>query len=289
MFSMMIGAVLNTILDPIFIMGFGWSIEGAAIATILSQYVGLVFNIVYLFRFKNIKLSKGCWIPRWAISYRILSLGVASCFNNLAATLIAAISNNLLASYGAQSPYGPDIPVTTFGLCLKVSMIIFSVAIGIASGSQPIIGYNYGANLNQRVRDTYLSACKYATIVAIVAFVAFEGFPLFFLRLFGTESPAYEVFGVKCFRIYLLLTFLNGVQACAGVFFQAIGKPVKAAITSLSKQFLFILPAMLILTRLIGVEGVLWAGPVADGLAFLLAGGFSIRELRKLKARDRTK
>ncbi len=134
-------------------------------------------------------------------------------------------------------------------------MIIFSVAIGIASGSQPIIGYNYGANLNKRVRDTYLCACKYATLVAIVAFIAFEAFPLFFLRLFGTESPLYEEFGVK----------------------------------SLSKQFLFILPAMLILTRLIGVEGVLWSGPVADALAFLLAAGFSISELRKLKEREAIK
>lgn len=289
MFSMMIGAILNTILDPILIMGLGWSIEGAAIATIFSQFVGLCFNVAYLFHFRNIRLTKGCFVPRAAVSFRIMSLGLASCFNNLAATLIAAISNNLLASYGARSPYGPDIPVTTFGLCLKVSMIIFSVAIGIASGSQPIIGYNYGANLNRRVRDTYLCACKYATAVAIVAFAAFEAFPLFFLRLFGTESPLYEEFGVKCFRIYLLLTFLNGLQACAGVFFQAIGKPVRAAVTSLSKQFLFILPAMLILTRLIGVEGVLWAGPVADTLAFLLAGGFSIWELRKLKERDKAK
>ena len=94
---------------------------------------------------------------------------------------------------------------------------------------------------------------------------------------------------IPSFRIYLLLTFLNGVQACAGVFFQAIGKPIKAAVTSLSKQFLFILPAMLILTRLIGVEGVLWSGPVADALAFLLAGGFSIGELRKLKEREAAK
>lgn len=282
MFSMMIGAMLNTILDPILIMRLNWSIEGAAIATIFSQFVGLCFNITYLFRFKNIKLEKDCFVPQSVLSFRIMGLGLASCFNNLAATLIAAISNNLLASYGAQSSYGPDIPVTTFGLCLKVSMIVFSVAIGIASGSQPIIGYNYGASLNKRVRSTYLYACKYATIVAIIAFIVFEAFPLFFLRLFGTESPLYEAFGVKCFRIYLLLTFLNGVQACASVFFQAIGKPTKAVITSLSKQFLFILPAMLILTRLIGVEGVLWAGPVADAFAFLLAGGFSIGELRKL-------
>ena len=283
MFAMMIGAILNTILDPLLIMGFHWSIEGAAIATIFSQFVGLCFNAAYLFRFRNIRLSKDCFIPRASTTVRIMSLGFASCFNNLSATLVAAISNNLLAGYGALSPYGPDIPVTTFGLCLKVSMIIFSVAIGIASGSQPIIGYNYGAKLNERVRETYLKACKYATIVAIVAFAAFEGFPLFFLRLFGTESPLYEEFGVKCFRIYLLLTFLNGVQACAGVFFQAIGKPVKAAITSMSKQFLFILPAMLILTRLIGVEGVLWSGPVADALAFVLACVFSAGELRKLK------
>ena len=283
MFAMMIGAILNTILDPLLIMGFHWSIEGAAIATIFSQFVGLCFNAAYLFRFRNIRLSKDCFVPRASTTLRIMSLGFASCFNNLSATLVAAISNNLLASYGALSPYGPDIPVTTFGLCLKVSMIIFSVAIGIASGSQPIIGYNYGARLNERVRETYLKACKYATIVAIIAFVAFEGFPLFFLRLFGAESPLYEEFGVKCFRIYLLLTFLNGVQACAGVFFQAIGKPVKAAITSMSKQLLFILPAMLILTRIIGVEGVLWSGPVADALAFVLACVFSAGELRKLK------
>ena len=186
MFSMMIGAILNTVLDPIFIMGFHWSIEGAAIAAIFSQFVGLCFNIAYLFRFRNIKLEKNCFIPSTSISSKIMGLGLASCFNNLAATLITAISNNLLASYGAQSPYGPDIPVTTFGLCLKVSMIIFSVAIGSASGSQPIIGYNYGANLNKRVRDTYLCACKYTTLVAVVAF---EAFPLVFLRLFGTESP----------------------------------------------------------------------------------------------------
>ena len=283
MFAMMIGAVLNTILDPILIMGLHWSIEGAAIATIFSQFVGLCWNVAYLFRFKNIRLSKDSFVPRASTTLRIMSLGFASCFNNLSATLIAAISNNLLASYGARSPYGPDIPVTTFGLCLKVSMIIFSVAIGIASGSQPIIGYNYGARLNERVRETYLKACKYATIVAVIAFIAFEGFPLFFLRLFGTESPLYEEFGVKCFRIYLLFTFLNGVQACAGVFFQAIGKPIKAAITSISKQLLFILPAMLIMTRLVGVEGVLWSGPIADALAFLLACIFSAGELRKLK------
>ena len=286
MFAMMIGAILNTILDPLLIMGFHWSIEGAAIATIFSQFVGLCVNVAYLFRFRNIRLSKDCFVPRASTTLRIMSLGFASCFNNLSATLVAAISNNLLASYGALSPYGPDIPVTTFGLCLKVSMIIFSVAIGIASGSQPIIGYNYGAKLNERVRETYLKACKYATIVA---FIAFEGFPLFFLRLFGTESPLYEAFGVKCFRIYLLLTFLNGVQACAGVFFQAIGKPIKAAITSMSKQFLFILPAMLIMTRIIGVEGVLWSGPIADALAFALACAFSAGELKKLRQPVRAK
>ena len=199
MFAMMVGAILNTILDPLLIMGFHWSIEGAAIATIFSQFVGLCFMSPICSASGTFACQKTALSPGHLRPLRIMSLGFASCFNNLSATLVAAISNNLLASYGALSPYGPDIPVTTFGLCLKVSMIIFSVAIGIASGSQPIIGYNYGAKLNGRVRETYLKACKYATIVAIVAFVAFEGFPLFFLRLFGAESPLYEEFGVKCF------------------------------------------------------------------------------------------
>ena len=156
MFAMMIGAVLNTILDPLFIFVFHWGVEGAALATILSQLVGLLFNVAYLFKFKNIRFGKAALVPDGGIAARLASLGFASCFNNLTSTVVAFVSNNLLTQYGALSKYGPDIPLTTFGLCMKVSMIALSVGIGVASGSQPIIGFNYGARKFDRVKKTFL-------------------------------------------------------------------------------------------------------------------------------------
>lgn len=213
---------------------------------------------------------------------RIASLGFASCFNNLTSTVVAMVSNNLLTKYGALSEFGPDIPITTFGLCMKVSMIAFSVGIGVASGSQPILGFNYGAEKYKRVKQTFLLSAGICTLITIVAWVIFQCFPLQLIRIFGTESELYEKFAVQCFRIYLLLTFLNGLQMCAGVLFQAIGQPVKAAVASLSKQLLFYVPAMLIVSRISGLTGVLWAGPVADTLAFVLCLVLCVRELRKM-------
>ena len=197
-------------------------------------------------------------------------------------TVLAFVSNNLLTQYGALSPYGPDIPLTTFSLCMKVSMIAFSVGIGVASGSQPIIGFNYGARKFDRVKKTFLLSAGICTAITVVSWVIFQCFPLQLIRLFVTESALYEEFAVQCFHVYLLLTFLNGLQMCTSVFFQAIGQPVKAAVASMSKQFLFILPAMLILTRLTGVEGVLWSGPTADALAFLLCAALCLWEIRKM-------
>ena len=155
MLSMMVGAVLNTILDPIFIFGFHWGVEGAAIATILSQYVGLICNAAYLFRMKTIQLNRTAFSVSFRMIGRIMSLGFASCFNNLTSTIVAMVSNNLLTKYGEMSVYGADIPITTFGLCMKVSMIAFSFGLGVASGSQPIIGFNYGAQKYDRVRRPY--------------------------------------------------------------------------------------------------------------------------------------
>lgn len=155
MFAMMIGAIINTILDPIFIFVFHWGVEGAAAATILSQFVGLLCNIAYLFKFKTIQFGRASLVMNWSVAYRMASLGFASCFNNLTSTVVAFVSNNLLTKYGALSVYGPDIPLTTFGLCMKVSMIAFSVGIGVASGSQPVIGFNYGAQKYDRVKQCH--------------------------------------------------------------------------------------------------------------------------------------
>ena len=282
MFAMMIGAVINTILDPVFIFVFHLGVEGAAFATVLSQFIGFLCNFAYLFRFKNISLQKDSFYVEGSMVGRIASLGFASCFNNLTSTVVAMVSNNLLTRYGALSEYGPDIPITTFGLCMKVSMIAFSVGIGVASGSQPILGFNYGAKKYRRVKQTFLLSAGICTLITFLSWIVFQCFPLQLIRIFGTESELYEKFAVQCFRIYLLLTFLNGVQMCAGVLFQAIGQPVKAAVASLSKQLLFYVPAMLIVSQILGLTGILWAGPVADVLAFVLSGVLCIRELKKM-------
>ncbi len=290
MFAMMAGAILNTVLDPVFIFVFGWGVEGAAAATVLSQFVGLLFNLAYLFRFKTIRLEKSSLAVQIRIIRRLASLGFASCFNNLTSTVVAMVSNNLLTKYGALSIYGPDIPITTFGLCMKVSMIAFSVGIGVASGSQPIIGFNYGAGKHDRVRRTFLLSTAVCSAVTLLSWVVFQCFPLQLIRIFGTESGLYEEFAVQCFRIYLLLTFLNGLQMCAGVFFQAIGQPAKAAVASLSKQLLFYIPAMLICSQRWGLTGILAAGPVADALAFLLCAALCRKELAKMESpQSRTK
>lgn len=281
MFAMMIGAILNTILDPVFIFIFHWGVEGAAFATVLSQFLGLLFHIVYLFRFKTITLKKDSFLFSWPIAGKLTSLGFASCFNNLTSTVVAFVSNNLLTRYGALSSYGADIPLTTFGLCMKVSMIAFSVGIGVASGSQPIIGYNYGAKQYGRVKKTFLLCAGICSGIAAAAWVIFQCFPLQLIRIFGTESALYEEFAVQCFRIYLLMSFLSGLQICTGVFFQAIGQPIKAAVASLSKQLIFYIPAMVILARFFGLTGILMAGPAADVLAFMLCVILCRKELKK--------
>lgn len=287
MFSMMVGAILNTILDPLFIFVFHWGVEGAALATILSQFIGLLFNIAYLFKFQTIRFTRFSLVMKWSISGRLASLGFASCFNNLTSTVVAFVSNNLLTQYGALSEYEADIPLTTFGLCMKVSMIAFSIGIGVASGSQPIIGFNFGAKKYDRVKKTFLLGSVVCTIITVLSWAIFQCFPLQLIRIFGTESALYEEFAVRCFRIYLLLTFLNGLQMCTGVFFQAIGQPVKAAVASLSKQLIFYIPAMLILAPIFGLDGVLMAGPVADAFAFILCLILCAREIRKMDGLSR--
>ena len=283
MAGLLIGCITNIILDPIFIFVFHWGVKGAAIATVGSQLFGLLFNIAYLFRLKTIKLSRQSFSFDIRTAGRIVSLGFASGANNLTSTVVAFVSNNLMTKYGALSVYGADIPLTTFGLCMKVSMLAFSVGIGVASGSQPIIGFNYGAKKYDRVKKTFLLSAGIATLITFVSWLIFQCFPLQLIRIFGTESQLYEEFAVKCFHIYLLLTFLNGLQMCAGVLFQAIGQPMKAATTSLSKQVIFYIPAMLILSYFFGLTGILMAGPVADALAFILSGAFCFKEIKKME------
>lgn len=284
MFSMMIGSILNLFLDPLLIFVFDMGVSGAALATIFSQFISMVLNLAYLFRFKNIKLTRDSFRFRFSLAGMLASLGIASCLNTMTSTIISIVSNNMLTHYGALSVYGEDIPITVFGLCMKVSMLFFSIAMGISSASRPILGFNYGAEKYDRVKKTLYLTLGSTTVVMVVAWLIYQLFPLQMIRIFGSESALYEEFAVKCFRIYLLTNFLGGVQLCAGTLFQAIGKPAMATVVSLAKQVIFYVPAMIILAAILGLDGVLWAGPLSELLAFFLGGALMMREVKKMSS-----
>lgn len=179
--------------------------------------------------------------------------------------------NNLLVVYGAQSKYGADIPLATFGITMKVCQLAMGVALGISTSVQPIIGYNYGSGQYSRVKKTLAVVIASSVVVMAVALVIFQLFPEQIIVLFGQESELYMEFAVKSFRVFLLACFLQPISSVISIFFQSIGKPVQAAACSMSRQIIFMIPAMLLMGSLLGIEGVLWAGPVADSLSAVVS------------------
>jgi len=281
--SMIVGAVINVILDPVFIFVFHWGVFGAALATIIGQIASFVISIIYLRKFKSFRLDKKVFVLSAKNSSSIASLGISSFITQISIVIVMAVTNNMLKHYGATSVYGAEIPITAMGITMKVNQIMISIAVGIAAGAQPIWGYNYGAKEFQRVRETMKITVICATAVTVLAFIMFQFFPMSIISLFGAEDVLYNEFAVKCFRIFLLACVLNGFQTIAGIFVQAIGKPIKSAVISLSRQIVFYVPATLILPGVLGIEGVLWSGPVADVLAFVLALGIILYEMKQIK------
>lgn len=282
MISMLIGAVLNIILDPIFIFVFKMGVQGAAIATVISQFVTFFINILYIRKFKSIELNKKQLILKIKVAKKVAALGISSFITQMSFVVIMAFENNLLVKYGASSKFGSEIPITVFGIVMKISQILNSIIIGIAAGAQPILGYNYGAAKYDRVKKTLKIVLGLSLVISTIAFILFQTIPEKLISIFGTGDENYMEFACIAFRTYLLLCICNGIQIPAGIFFQAIGKSVKSAILSLSRQILFLIPAMLLLGRLLGISGLLQAGPVADGLAFLIAIILLIHEVKNL-------
>ena len=287
MISMLVGAVLNTILDPLFIFAFNQGVAGAAIATVISQFVTFILNVAYIKKLKTIKLSKECFKLKAAVCKKVSALGISSFITEMSFVCVMTAENNLLGKYGAQSKYGAEIPITVIGIVMKISQILNSIIIGIAVGSQPILGYNYGAKKFDRVKETLKIVLGLSTIISTIAFILFQTIPDKLILIFGSGDSNYMEFACLAFRIYLLLCICNGIQIPSGIFFQAIGKSTKSAILSLSRQIAILIPAMIILSHFYGIMGVLSAGPVADGLAFVLALILLIKEAKNLKAKDK--
>lgn len=269
MIGLFAGTIINVVLDPIFIFVFHWGVKGAAFATILGQFANAVLNIYYFSKkMRNVSLNR--FVFRKSISYipRVSKLGISSFITQMALVVAMATRNNVLVTYGAQSKYGPDIPVTTLGITMKTFAIIMSIVIGLSAGAQPIFGYNYGSGKYDRVKKTFKLVAVLSTIICTVAFFLAQFKPMAIISIFGSESDLYNEFAIKCMRIYLMLIPTVGIQIMSGIFFQALGYPVQASILSLSKQIIFQLPVTILLPVFMGVEGVLWAGPVSDVLAF---------------------
>ncbi len=269
MAGLLVGCITNIILDPVFIFIFHWGVKGAALATIAGQILNAFLYLAYIRRFKSIKLEKESFRISVKVMAKVSSLGISSFITQIAIVLVMAVTNNILVSYGAQSEYGAEIPLTTIGITMKVNQIVSAVLLGLATGAQPIFGYNYGSGQKDRVKKAYRIIVTASTVMLILAFFVFQFAPMSIVRLFGSESEMYNEFAVKCFRIFLLACPINGLQMATGIFFQAIGKPTQATVLSLSRQIVYLLPATILLPMALGVEGALWAGPLADVLAFI--------------------
>lgn len=282
MTSMVAGAILNTILDPIFIFAFKMGVEGAAIATVISQFVTFILNVVYIKKFKSITINKQALKPKFATIRKVGTLGISSFITQMSFVIVMAVENNLLGKYGTETKYGSEIPITVFGIVMKINQILNSIIIGIAAGTQPIFGYNYGARKFDRVKKTLKAVLGLSVIISTIAFILFQTIPEVLISIFGSGDANYMEFACIAFRTYLLLCIVNGIQIPSGIFFQAIGKSIKSAILSLSRQIVLLIPAMIILGHSFGIMGVLYAGPVADGLAFALAIVLLVKEVRYL-------
>lgn len=282
MTSMVAGAVLNTILDPIFIFVFKMGVEGAAIATVISQFVTFILNVIYIKKFKSITMNKKALKPKFTTIRKVGTLGISSFITQMSFVVVMAVENNLLGKYGMDSKYGSEIPITVFGIVMKINQILNSIIIGIAAGTQPILGYNYGARKFDRVKKTLKTVLGLSVIISTIAFILFQTIPEVLISIFGSGDANYMEFACIAFRTYLLLCIVNGIQIPSGIFFQAIGKSIKSAILSLSRQIVLLIPAMIILGHSFGIMGVLYAGPVADGLAFSLAIVLLVKEVRYL-------
>lgn len=282
MTSMVTGAILNIVLDPIFIFPLKMGVEGAALATIISQFVTFLMNVLYIKKFKTIDISRKTFKFELKTCLKVLSLGISSFINQMSFVLLISVQNNLLGKYGAQSKFGPDIPITVLGIVMKINQILTSIIIGVAVGAQPIVGYNYGAGKFDRVKKTLKTVLTCTLTVSTIAFILFQTIPEKLISIFGSGDSNYMEFACLTFRIYLLFCIANGVQIPSGIFFQAIGKSIKSAILSLSRQILLLIPGMIIFSSIFGLMGVLYAGPVADGIAFCISSSLLFFEMKKL-------
>ena len=284
MLSMIAGAVLNTILDPIYIFVFHWGVKGAAIATITSQIIGAVILVYYFLKKSTMRLHISQMKIKKTIFVSILSLGFSSCITQTAATIMQVVMNNSLVYYGDLTSITGDVALSAMGIVLKISMIITSICIGIGIGAQPILGFNKGARQPKRIKETYKKASSIAVLTSIIGWGVCIAIPGVILSLFGSSDPVFSTFAQRAMRIYMLGIFTAGFQITATSYFQATGQPLKASVLSMMRQLILLIPLILILPLFFGLDGILFAGPIADISSGIVVFVFISKEMKKLNA-----
>lgn len=281
--AMIVGALLNIVGDPIAIFVLDLGIKGAAYATILGQFASFLLCVFYLTKSKTFRLKMQSFRVDFRHLGQIMALGTSSLLTQLSIVVITVVNNILLVQYGAGSAYGADIPLAAFVVIMKLFQIVLNIAIGIAAGAQPIVGYNYGARNYGRVCELLKAVLKWTAAVGIVCMFLFEAFPTAFIRLFGSDGALYMEFAVRCLRIYLLLILFTCVQKVCAIFLQSIGHAQAAAPLAVIRD-LFLIVFSITVPVFSGVTGIFWAAPIADIFAMLITLPVMLRLWKQLQS-----
>ena len=291
MASMLSGALVNIALDPAFIYGCKWGMAGAAWATVIGQCVSFIIAVIYFFRTKTFKLKLKSFIPDFKAVLPAIKLGLSSFITQVTIVIISLVCNIMLAMYGAQSVYGVNIPIALIGVESKVFTVVVNIVVGIVLGCQPIIGYNMGAQNYSRIKRLYLYILSSTVIIGLVFTVLFEAAPDAVVSIFGSPDPTqvdpqrYWEFGRKLFRIFLMFVTFTCTIKMSSIFFQALGKPVFAIIASLVRDIVCFVPLVCTLPIAMGIDGTLWAAPIADGIAIIVTIVLTVLCFRDLNRR----
>lgn len=292
MASTLAGAVINIILDPIFIFCFKWGMMGAAVATVIGQVVTAILAVWYIVHMKTVKPSRKDFALQRNICGRMLLLGITSFLSQISLVAAMAAINNMLRKYGAQDPIFKQeqyaqIPMAVVGIVMKFFQIVISIVVGMAAGCIPIIGYNMGAEKKLRVKELFTKLLVAEALVGAVALVLAEGFPHQLIAIFGAknESVYYTEFAIKAFRIYLCMMILACVNKACFIFLQAVGKALSSTMLSMFREVVFGVGFALLLPVFFGLDGVLYSMPVSDILTFIISAIIIVKTYKELNTK----
>lgn len=283
MMILLSGAILNILLDALFVLGLHMGMTGAALATVIGQIVSFTIAVWYIPRFRTVRVTRADMRLSGDGTARMITVGISSTITTISIAIISTVGNNLMRWFGPMTVYGADITLAAFGIVMKVTSIFTSIMNGISIGCNPIFSFNYAAQSYDRVKETFRLATIWTTITAALCFVATQFFPEALTGIFGDQGELYKEFSVKSFRLFNAACLFNGFHTVTCMYFQAVGKPVQSIVNTLGRQVVVNLAVTLIFSfTFAGVWGSMYGAAVTDAICFVIALAFAIAEFRNL-------